>query len=231
MRLDRFVSEASGCSRKQAKTHIQRGHLAIDGDVARSASAQVSDMAVVTLLGRVIGPVLPTYVMLNKPAGLVSASSDADNETVMSLLPDSIVRRSHIVGRLDKDTTGLLLITDDGEWTHAITSPKKHCAKVYRAELAEALDEQGVEQLRQGILLKKETLPTLPALVDVIADKRVRLTIEEGRYHQVKRMFAALGNRVTALHRESIGGLVLDSALAPGEWRELTKEEQGLVFV
>ncbi|MEC9306429.1 MAG: 16S rRNA pseudouridine(516) synthase, partial [Pseudomonadota bacterium] len=139
------------------------------------------------------------------------------------------VERLQPVGRLDVDTTGLLLLTDDGQWSHRVTSPRHRCAKVYIAELAEPMEgeaaQQAIEQVAEGILLEGEETPTQPAMLRFITPQQAELTITEGRYHQVKRMFAALGNHVNALHRRSIGDVLLPDDLAPGEWRELTQEE------
>ena len=134
-----------------------------------------------------------------------------------------------IAGRLDMDTTGLLLITDDGKWSHSITSPKKECGKRYRVTLAEPLVDNAVEVFAEGIMLKGEREPTLPAKLEILSPLEVLLTIHEGKYHQVKRMFAALNNRVVELHREQVGNIVLDETLELGEWRYLTEEEVGAV--
>ena len=148
------------------------------------------------------------------------------NRPVLSLLPPELARRAHLVGRLDKDTSGLLLLTDDGDWSHRITSPRHHCAKVYVADLADALVADAEQRLADGIRLRNEASPTRPASLQRLTDRRVRIEVTEGRYHLVRRLFAALGNRVTALHRERIGGLTLDTRLAPGEWRELDSGER-----
>ena len=145
---------------------------------------------------------------------------------MLSLLPPDLASRVHLVGRLDKDTSGLLLLTDDGGWSHRISSPRHRCPKVYVADLAEPLCADAEERLADGILLRSEAAPTRPALLQRISDHRARIQVTEGRYHLVRRLFAALGNRVTALHRERIGGLPLDPRLAPGEWRELDTRER-----
>jgi 16S rRNA pseudouridine516 synthase len=130
-----------------------------------------------------------------------------------------------VAGRLDIDTTGLVLLTDDGDWSHRITSPRHRCSKTYRAVLAEPLDESAVTRFAEGLLLRNEGKKTLPAELELLSPTEARLTLSEGRYHQVKRMFAALGNRVVALHRERIGAVALDAGLQPGQWRELTAQE------
>lgn len=161
------------------------------------------------------------YLMLHKPCGLLSATRDRAQPTVLALLPDALAARVHLVGRLDKETSGLLLLTDDGAWSHRISSPRHHCPKVYVADLAEPLIADAEQRLADGIMLRNEAAPTRPAQLQRITDTQVRIQVTEGRYHLVRRLFATLGNRVTALHRECIGGLQLDPRLAPGEWREL----------
>jgi 16S rRNA pseudouridine516 synthase len=149
---------------------------------------------------------------------------------VLSLLPEPLSQRLHLVGRLDKDTTGLLLLTDDGAWSHRVASPNRRCSKTYLVALARPLAEDAESRLLQGLLLHNEKTPTRPAVLQRLDERRVRITITEGRYHQVRRMFAALGNHVVGLHRESIGGLSLDAALGPGEWRDLSVNERAAVL-
>ena len=198
----------------------------MDGDVVRDPGVAVAHDAAVTCDDTPLQLPGAQYLMLHKPCGLLSVTRDRVQPTVLSLLPPGLAARVHPVGRLDKDTSGLLLLTDDGDWSHRISSPRHHCAKVYVADLAEPLVADAEQRLADGILLRSETVPTRPAEVQRIADRRVRITVTEGRYHLVRRLFAALGNRVTALHRECIGGLRLDPRLAPGEWRELGADER-----
>ncbi|MCB1800700.1 MAG: pseudouridine synthase [Gammaproteobacteria bacterium] len=230
MRLDRFVSQAAAISRSQARSAIRRGAVSVDGAQQRDAGHILAEGTQVTLAGRLLAMPQPHYLMLHKPCGLVSATRDAHQQTVLSLLPPELASRVHLVGRLDKDTSGLLLLTDDGAWSHTITSPARHCAKVYRAELAAPLTSAAITQLRSGVQLRSEARPTRPATVEPLAGQQVRITLSEGRYHQVRRMFAAVGNHVTALHREQIGGLVLDLQLAPGRWRPLSPAEKDAVL-
>lgn len=230
MRLDRFISQAAGVSRSQARTLIRRGRVSVNGEAVKDAARHVGTGETVELLGeRLILP-QPAYLMLHKPCGLLSATSDPAQSTVLSLLPPALALRVHLVGRLDKDTSGLLLLTDDGSWSHRVSSPKQNCHKTYRAELAKPLVADAEERLLQGLVLRSEPLPTRPAMLQRLDATHVRITISEGRYHQVRRMFAALGNRVVALHRERIGGLSLDAGLAPGQWRALTGEEREAVL-
>jgi len=225
LRLDRFISQAAGLSRSQARALIRRGRVTVAGRSVRDAGFPLAEGQSVELEGRAMALPQSLYLMMHKPAGLLSATRDDQQATVLSLLPPPLARRVHLVGRLDKDTSGLLLLTDDGAWSHRISSPRHHCAKTYVAELAEPLPPDAEDSLVRGVLLRGEKSPTRPAALQRLGQTRVRVTITEGRYHQVRRMFAALGNRVTHLHRDTVGGLKLDAALAPGQWRVLTGDE------
>jgi len=230
IRLDRLLSQATDLSRKQAKIEIRKKRVSIDGQVVRDPAMLVEGDTLVEWNDELLGLPRPLYLMMNKPAGLVCAREDDVQPTVMQLLPPDVAERVHIVGRLDKDTTGLLLLTDDGEWSHRVSSPRHACAKVYEAQLAEDLSEDAQQRFADGLMLRSENRPTLPAELTPLAPRLARVVLHEGRYHQVRRMFAALGNRVTGLHRHSVGGLTLDQALQPGAWRELSAEEVSSVF-
>ena len=168
----------------------------------------------------------PIYVMLNKPAGYVSSTAGQDNPTVMELLGDAFGDEElHIAGLLDRSTTGLLLLTNDGAWSRELTLPESKLGKVYLVETAEPITPETAEVFARGIYFRYEDLTTAPAEIERLGERRARLTLYEGKYHQVKRMFHAVGNCVTALHRERVGGIGLDPDLAEGEWRELTAEE------
>jgi len=230
LRLDRLLSQATDLSRKQAKIEIRKKRVAINGEIVRDPTLLVDQDTLIQWNDELLGMPGPLYLMMNKPAGLVCAREDDIQATVMELLPEDVAERAHIVGRLDKDTTGLLLLTDDGDWSHRITSPKHGCAKVYEAELAEDLVADAEQRFAEGLQLRNEDKPTRPAQLLRLGPRTVRVVLHEGRYHQVRRMFAALGNRVTVLHRCSVGALVLDEQLNEGDWRELTEEERALVF-
>ena len=225
MRLDRFISQSSGLSRSRVRSLLQRGAVRVDGEAVRDAARQVDADNRIEVDGEVLVPPGHRYYMLNKPAGVVCATEDGRHRTVIALLDEPRREALHPVGRLDIDTTGLLLITDDGQWSHGITAPRRHKEKRYLATLAEPLADSAVAQFAAGMSLQGEEKPTLPAALEILAPTRARVTLQEGRYHQVKRMFAALGNRVVALHREAVGSLQLDESLAPGEYRPLRSEE------
>jgi 16S rRNA pseudouridine516 synthase len=225
MRLDKFICSATELSRNEAKKLLKSSQITVDQAVVKSGSFKVPEEAVVALDGQEIHIRKSRYIMLNKPENFICSTVDELHPSVLHLLEVDKAFDLHIAGRLDADTTGLVLITDDGHWSHQITSPKKACAKRYLVELAEPIEPDAIELFKQGIELRSEKQPTKPAKLEIIAKHQVLLTITEGKYHQVKRMFAAIGNKVVALHREQIGEIELDENLEPGQWRYLTEQE------
>jgi 16S rRNA pseudouridine516 synthase len=225
LRLDRFLGNAARLTRSQAQRAVRAGDVCVDGTPVRDPSRHVTAAQTVTLSGRPVAMPGPRYLMLNKPAGYVSVTEDGAHPTVLDLIAEPQRHALHAAGRLDLDTTGLVLLTDDGAWSHRITSPRRKCAKRYRVTLAEPINAAAATQLATGVLLHGEARATQPAHVEIIGPTEVWLTITEGRYHQVKRMLAAVGNHVVGLHRDRIGGIDLDPALAPGEYRPLTPAE------
>ncbi|MFV0574522.1 MAG: 16S rRNA pseudouridine(516) synthase RsuA [Vibrio sp.] len=227
MRLDKFLCETLGATRKEATILLRRGEVTVDGNIVKVASVKVSEDNRVEWQERHLPMPGPRYFMLFKPDGFVCSHEDSANPTAFVLLDEVNIDKLHFAGRLDVDTTGLVLITDDGQWSHKITSPRHKCEKTYRVWLEDAIGEDYAEQLQAGIQLRNEKELTLPAKMEIVdaSQNELLLTISEGKYHQVKRMFAALGNKVEQLHRESIGSIVLDEELEPGEYRPLTQEE------
>ncbi len=228
MRLDKFVCECTGLTRSQAGKLIRQGDIVLNGVLCKQPAQQINATDVVLLDDQQLQLTGPRYILLHKPAGYVCSTDDPDHNTVFVLLDEPNSEKLHTVGRLDLDTTGLLLITDDGQWSHKISSPKHECAKTYRAWLADPVEDSAIAQFAEGVLLRGEKTLTKPAQLEIISPTECLLTIHEGRYHQVKRMFAALGNKVVRLHRERVGPLTLDSSLAEGEYRHLTSEEVSL---
>lgn len=226
MRLDQFIANSTSLSRKEAKRAISRGKVTVNEHVCKGANTRLANDDRVMLSGSALALPSHRYLMMNKPAGVVSATTDSDHPTALDLLPADITRNLHIAGRLDADTTGLLLLTTDGQWSHRITSPRTDCPKTYRVTLSEPLTAAAAQQLEHGVDLHNDPRPTRPARVTTLEDRLIELTLSEGRYHQVKRMLAAVGNHVEALHRSRIGPVKLDDALAPGGYRELTRQEK-----
>ncbi|MFP4138909.1 MAG: pseudouridine synthase [Halomonas sp.] len=228
MRLDRFLAETTELTRSLAKKAMHRGEVSVDGEVVKNPATQVDASRRVTWNGQPLALVGLRYVMLHKPAGVECTARRTLYPRAIDLIELPKVERLQPVGRLDVDTTGLVLLTDDGQWSHRVTSPKHRCGKVYRVSLADPLEgaalEDAVARFSEGVLLDGEEKPTRPAELAMREPTIAELTLFEGKYHQVKRMFAAIGHHVVALHREAIGPLALGE-LPEGEWRELTAEE------
>ncbi|HIO97527.1 MAG TPA: pseudouridine synthase [Leucothrix sp.] len=225
MRLDKLIANSTVFTRSRAKSIIRGGKVKIDGVVAKNAGQQVNDDSIVEYMGVVINKAQPRYIMFNKPVGVVCANKDKDHATVFDSLMLPRVDSMHIAGRLDIDTTGLVLITDDGQWLHQITSPKHDHKKIYLVDLDSPITDKQIRILSEGVQLKAEKQRCKPAKVDLINEKQIRLSISEGKYHQIKRMLAAVENHVVNLHREQIANIKLDADLAEGQWRDLTEGE------
>lgn len=227
MRLDKFICHSTGLSRQQVQRIVRSGDVLINDVVVKKTDKKIIESDVVKLDGDIISLPVPRYLMLHKPAGYVCANSDSEHPVVLDLLHENFAAQWQIAGRLDLDTTGLVLITDDGAWNHRVTAPASGCCKMYVVTLDTPLTVSAAEKLKSGVLLSGEKKPTQPAQLSCIDDQClcVCLSIYEGKYHQVKRMFAAVGYHVVALHRESIGDIVLDPALLPGQYRDLTPLE------
>ncbi|MEG3135158.1 16S rRNA pseudouridine(516) synthase RsuA [Rouxiella sp. T17] len=232
MRLDKFLSQQLGVSRALVARELRAKRVTIDGEVVKSGSMKLTPEMSVEFDGNVLEQITGfRYFMLNKPQGYVCSTDDPDHPTVLYFLEEPVAYKLHAAGRLDIDTTGLVLMTDDGQWSHRITSPKHHCEKTYLVTLEHPLAEDTAAQFTAGVQLHNEDSLTKPAQLEQLEECVVRLTISEGRYHQVKRMFAAVGNRVVALHRERIGEIRMDEDLELGQYRELTQEEIASIVV
>jgi 16S rRNA pseudouridine516 synthase len=238
MRLDKLVAELTGMTRSQARDVIVKGRVCVNGEVKKLTAEQVKEESdVLTLDGKELTFQKFVYFMLNKPAGTVSATQDKEAKTVLSLLSAEDRKRRNLfpVGRLDKDTEGLLLLMDDGMLSHQLISPRKHADKLYFAKLAREITEEDIASFASGMKVDEE-LTAMPAVLRRLSDTEIAgflpdggfaaaVTLQEGKFHQVKRMFAATGNEVLYLKRMAMGGVSLDETLAPGEYRPLTKEE------
>ncbi|MCH8502131.1 MAG: 16S rRNA pseudouridine(516) synthase RsuA [Aliidiomarina sp.] len=227
MRIDRYLSETTGMSRKEASKVLHRGEVTLDGEVVKKGAVQVPSAGLVEWNGVTLERLGPTYILFHKPLGCICANDDPRHPTVFVYLDLPNPEKFHTVGRLDLDTSGLLLVTNDGQWSHRITSPKHACEKVYRAQLADPISEEAVEKFAAGIKLHGDVALTKPAKLTIVNEREALVTLSEGRYHQVRRMFAAVGNKVEGLHREQVGELTLGD-LEPGEYRHLSAEEVAL---
>lgn len=231
-RLDKIIASQGQYSRSDVKKLVKQGRITLDGATVKSSDIKADpDKAVIAIDGRALGYKKHLYIMLNKPKGVISATEDPAQPTVIDLVPKELRRDGLFpAGRLDGDTTGFVLITDDGDFAHRILSPKNHIMKTYVATLQRELTREDIEKFRNGVELRDGTL-CLEAQVKALAGTvpMAEVKICEGKYHQVKRMFATLGNKVLELRRVKMGELSLDESLAEGECRELTAEELSLV--
>lgn len=225
-RLDKWICDRSPFSRKEIKTKIKNGEVTVNGLTVTNADAHIGDTDTVALNGKPLTAGKHIYIMLNKPKGVVSVSSAPGDRTVLDLLPFELRRNGLFpAGRLDRDTTGFVLITDDGDFAHRILSPRRHVTKTYFVTLRDDVQDGYETAFRNGIVLGDGTKCMQAELLRTDEPRRVVVRLREGRYHQVKRMFASLGNHVIELHRDAIGGLSLDPSLREGECRLLNYEE------
>lgn len=231
MRLDKYLAEMGAGTRSEVKKQIRKGSVTVNGEVIRSADFKVDEKTdTVCCNDQPVSYVSMEYYMLNKPAGVVSATEDKRDRTVLDLIEDKKRKDLFPVGRLDKDTEGLLLITNDGQLAHDLLSPKKHVDKTYYAKINGKVTEEDVKIFADRVNIGNEEHEewTLPAKLEILKsgeESEIRLTIREGKFHQVKRMFQAVGKEVTYLKRESMGTLHLDETLEQGDYRPLTEEE------
>ena len=223
MRLDKFICKSTQLSKAEARAEISLGAVRRNGIVLNNADTQIHKDNTVTLHDDILILRPFNYVLIHKPKNTICSNVDEKYPSLLNNIQRHFDDELHIAGRLDADTTGLVLATDDGRWSFDITRPEKQCKKVYHAQLSRPIASSAINQFSNGILLQGEKNVTLPATLEILSPQGVRLTITEGKYHQVKRMFAAVGNKVIALHRESIGEVTLN--IEEGQWRHLTQQE------
>ena len=230
-RLDKRLAATGKWSRKEARDLIRAGRVMVDGAVCRAPEQKVAEDAPVRVDGVPVDADRPVYLMLHKPAGVVSSTDEPGERTVLDLLPEEYRGRGLFpAGRLDKDTEGLLLLTNDGPLAHRLLAPNNHVDKVYYVEVDGRLDAGDVRAVQEGVELA-DGFTCLPAQLEVLnGGERAYITLREGKYHQIKRMMAALGKRVTYLKRVAFGPLRLEENLPKGSWRVLTKEETDGLF-
>lgn len=224
MRIDKFICKSTELTRTEAKKVLKSGDVRVNGEVIKNAATQVHENNTIDIDGQILTPRTSRYIMVHKPLNTICSNVDEVYPSILNYIEVDKVFDLHIAGRLDADTTGLVIVTDDGRWSHNIISPNKECSKTYRVWLRNPINESAIDKFKIGVQLQGETGLTKPGSLEIIDDQEVLLTITEGKYHQVKRMFAAIGNKVIALHRESIGCVEL-ADLALGEWRYLTENE------
>lgn len=231
IRLDKFLSEMSGWTRSEVKKIVRTGSVTVDGNEVKKPETKIDEeLSIVRVDGRQIKYNKYEYYMLNKPKGFVSATTDREHKTVVDIISSSEKNDLFPVGRLDIDTEGLLLITNDGELAHRLLSPKNHVEKTYYVEVSGILDDADVDAVEKGLDIGEEK-NTIPAKMEILKTdiqnniSSCYLTIHEGKFHQVKRMMKKLGKTVTYLKRVSMGSLILDSKLKKGNYRKLTEQE------
>ncbi len=230
MRLDKFFTETATLSRRDANEQIKKGKVQVNGIVVIDSATKINENTdVIVYDGNIISYQKYVYIMLNKPEGVVSATEDTNQKTVLDLLPDKYKKLGLFpCGRLDKDTLGLVMLTNNGELAHNLLSPKKHVQKTYRYNCADPLSNESMQKIENGLMLADGYI-TKPCKITKIKDTIGDITLTEGKYHEIKRLFGAVGNKITYLERISFGPLKLDVSLKRGEWRELTQNEIDLL--
>ena len=223
MRLDRFICKSTQLTKNQALASIHAGEVSVNNEIITNEVTQVHENNEIILQGEILKTRPFRYLLMHKPINTICSNVDEVYPSLINLLDIEKVSELHIAGRLDADTSGLVLISDDGRWTFNIISPSKQCPKIYRVGLSRPIAGEVAQKFEQGILLQGETELTLAAQLTILTPTEVLLCLTQGKFHQVKRMFAAVGNRVISLHRESIGAISLD--VEPGQWRHLTHDE------
>ena len=229
-RLDRFLSSQTNTPRKAVRALLTQNRVTVDGKTANDRDQLIDDFSHITLDGEVLQANHARYVMMNKPKGVVSATTDAHHTTAIDLLAPQEQTGLHIVGRLDFHSTGLLLMTNDSRWSSRLMTPEQKVSKRYRVKLAQPICEDTAQGFAEGLYFSYEGITTRPAGLTLLSEQEAEVTLTEGRYHQIKRMFARFNNKVEELHRVAIGNLELDSDLKPGDYRALTADEVTSIF-
>jgi len=222
VKLNRLVARHAGIGRNAARLCIAAGRVAVDGVITTDGAAEVDRFQEIDFDGQPLRPSARRIcIMLHKPRGILSATADAVHPTVIDLIDHPEKHTLHIAGRLDRDSSGLILLTNDGAWSKQLMNPTAKIAKIYQVETHEPIPPSAVAAFASGFHFHTEDIHTLPAGLEILGPQLARVTLHEGRYHQIKRMFHRVGCRVSSLHRESIGHIHLSDDLGPGEWREL----------
>ena len=230
-RLDRFISAQLSINSRDVKLILAQKRIVVDGNIASDTQQLVDEFSHVIFDDKVLQANISRYIMMNKPIGVVSATKDEQHKTVIDLLADTNLlgkeerENLHIVGRLDLNSSGLLLLTNDGRWSRRLTSPEKKITKLYRVTVENPITEDYIQAFAEGMYFAFEDITTRPVKLDIISDYVAELSLVEGRYHQIKRMFGRFRNPVLELHRMAIGNLLLDPELAPGQSRMLDQDE------
>jgi 16S rRNA pseudouridine516 synthase len=225
MRLDRFLIRRGIHSTREVSRLLSEKQVIVDHLVETSGLRKIDRFTRIEVNGEILQAQEAVYLMLHKPAGYLSATSDPIHPTVIDLIEHPLREQIHLAGRLDRASTGLVLLTNDGRWSKRVTEPRQQVAKVYQVTTLDPISAETAAIFASGVYFAYENLTTRPAVLELLGEREARLTLHEGRYHQVKRMFHAVGNRVLSLHREQIGPLTLDASLPPGKARSLRPDE------
>jgi len=225
MRLDKWIQKYCDCGKSTARKMIARKSVIVDGNVVIDSLFEVNQFQRILLDGELVQDKEAYYIMLNKPAGVVSATVDPEHKTVVSLIDEPFADTLHLAGRLDKESTGLVILTNDGIWSRKLTEPDEAIPKSYLVTTEHEILPETVTAFTEGFYFAYEDITTLPAELEIHSEKSARVVIYEGKYHQIKRMFHAVGNRITSLHRESMGEIMLDKNLLSGCYRSLNFNE------
>jgi 16S rRNA pseudouridine516 synthase len=223
MRLIEFIAKRSGKGKRYAKSALESGEVLLNHAIAQDFNVLIGKFDHITIAGEVIQAKIPRYLMLHKPSGILSATSDLHHSTVIDLIHESWAEELHLAGRLDRSTTGLVILTNDSQFSESLTRPGNKIPKTYIVETDKDITQEVIETFRIGMFFAKENIHTHPAEVTLLFSNSCQLTIYEGKHHQIKRMFLRFGIRVSKLHRISIGPHFLPEDLEAGEWRELEK--------
>lgn len=229
MRVDKMIGNAGLDTRKNIKRNAKKGALVINGEIVKDSSIKVDPFVdEVFYMGHFVEYIENIYLILNKPAGVISATQDKD-KTVVDLLDDFYLNYDlSIAGRLDKDTTGLILLSTDGKFVHKITSPNSNITKTYEVKTLDPINDSFIEEFKNGVYIKEDDYTARPADLEIVGEKEAVVKVTEGKYHLVKRLFSNLGNEVVSLKRVAIGDLKLDPYLGEGDYRDLTEAELAL---
>ena len=218
-RLDRFISKHIGINKKDVRLLIAQGRVMVNQNVATRVDMQVGKFTHVSYDEKILQNRSPYYIMLNKPTGVVSATKDMQHQTVVDILPYDFKHELHIAGRLDLNSSGLLLLTNDGDWSERLSAPESKVTKRYRVKVEKPITDDYIDAFREGMYFSYEDITTQAVELKILSDHVAELSLTEGRYHQIKRMFGRFRNPVLELHRFAIGDITLDANLLPGESR------------
>lgn len=227
-RLDSFLAKHCQISKGKVRLILAKKRVHVDGKLAHSIEQQINTFSVIALDNNILQNNPAYYLMLHKPTGVVCATKDGKHPTVIDLLPFEFKHQLHIVGRLDLNTSGLVLLTNDSRWSEAITQPQQKVEKTYQVTLQKPLDSSYIEGFKQGMYFEFENITTQPAKLSLLSDYKAQVILTEGKYHQIKRMFGRYRNPVVKLHRSQVGAITLDNNLAAGQSRHLTQSEVAL---